>query len=248
MRYQPNQEIVYADKLRYTYTTLLERIQRLANVLTAAGVKPGDTVALLDWDSHRALECFFAVPMLGAVLHTVNVRLSTEQVRYTMNHAEDRLVLVHDDFLPLMAQLREDLPTVEGFIRLGDGGPVMQGVPLLGEYEALLAAAEPQFDFADFDEHSLATLFYTSGTTGNPKGVYFSHRQLVLHTWSSRAPRLPVGRCRYCAAATSTCPSRRCSTCMPWACPMWLRRWASSRSIPGATSPIAWCVCTATRA
>ena len=153
VRYQPNQEIVYADKLRYTYTTLLERIQRLANVLTAAGVKPGDTVALLDWDSHRALECFFAVPMLCAVLHTVNVRLSTDQVRYTMNHAEDRLVLVHDDFLPLMAQLRDDLPTVEGFIRLGEGGPA-----------------------------TLATLFYTSGTTGNPKGVYFSHRQLVLHT------------------------------------------------------------------
>ena len=182
VRYQPNQEIVYADKLRYTYSTLLERIQRLANVLTAAGVKPGDTVALLDWDSHRALECFFAVPMLGAVLHTVNVRLSTEQVRYTMNHAEDRLVLVHDDFLPLMAQLCDDLPTVEGFIRLGEGDPANQDVPLLGEYEALLAAADPQFDFADFDEHSLATLFYTSGTTGNPKGVYFSHRQLVLHT------------------------------------------------------------------
>ncbi|MGN8248076.1 fatty acid--CoA ligase [Pseudomonas sp. SMV7] len=182
VRYQPNQEIVYADRLRYSYTTLLERIQRLANVLTAAGVRPGDTVALLDWDSHRALECFFAVPMLGAVLHTVNVRLSAEQVRYTMNHAEDRLVLVHDDFLPLMAQLRDHLPTVEGFIRLSDADPEPQGVPLLGEYEGLLAAAEPQFEFADFDEHSLATLFYTSGTTGNPKGVYFSHRQLVLHT------------------------------------------------------------------
>lgn len=182
VRYQPNQEIVYADKLRYTYTTLLERIQRLANVLTTAGVKPGDTMALLDWDSHRALECFFAVPMLGAVLHTVNVRLSSEQVRYTMNHAEDRWVLVHDDFLPLIQQLRGDLPTVEGIIRLSDGAAAAQTVPLLGEYEAMLAAAAPQFEFADFDENSLATLFYTSGTTGNPKGVYFSHRQLVLHT------------------------------------------------------------------
>jgi fatty-acyl-CoA synthase len=182
VRYQPNQEIVYADRLRYTYTTLLARIQRLANALTAAGVKPGDTVALLDWDSHRALECFFAVPMLGAVLHTVNVRLSTEQVRYTMKHAEDRWVLVHDDFLPLMQQLQADLPTVDGFIRLSDGAPAAQVVPMLGEYEAMLAAAEPQFEFPDFDENSLATLFYTSGTTGNPKGVYFSHRQLVLPT------------------------------------------------------------------
>ncbi|MNM34876.1 Long-chain-fatty-acid--CoA ligase [compost metagenome] len=182
VRYQPNQEIVYADHLRYTYTTLLERIQRLANVLTDAGVKPGDTVALLDWDSHRALECFFAVPMLGAVLHTVNVRLSAEQVRYTMNHAEDRFVLVHDDFLPLMDQLRETLPTVEGFIRLSERPSEPAVLPVLGEYEALLAAADDRFEFADFDEHSLATLFYTTGTTGNPKGVYFSHRQLVLHT------------------------------------------------------------------
>lgn len=182
VRYQPGQEIVYADKLRYTYMTLLERIQRLANVLVEAGVKPGDTVALLDWDSHRALECFFAVPMLGAVLHTVNVRLSAEQILYTMNHAEDRLVLVHDDFLPLMEQLQGELNTVEGYIRFSDTEPCVTGLPVRGEYEALLAAADSQFEFPDFDENSLATLFYTTGTTGNPKGVYFTHRQLVLHT------------------------------------------------------------------
>jgi len=193
VRYRPNQEIVYADKLRYSYTTLIERIQRLANVLTEAGVKPGDTVALLDWDSHRALECFFAVPMLGAVLHTVNVRLSAEQVRYTMNHAEDRLVLVHDDFLPLMAQLRDELPTVQGFIRLSDGACDQPTLPTLGEYEALLGAAGASFDFPDFDEHSLATLFYTTGTTGHPKGVYFSHRQLVLHTLAEQATLAACG-------------------------------------------------------
>ncbi|MFK9098467.1 fatty acid--CoA ligase [Pseudomonas guariconensis] len=182
VRYQPGQEIVYADQLRYSYTTLQTRIQRLANVLTEAGVRPGDTVALLDWDSHRALECFFAVPMIGAVLHTVNVRLSTEQIRYTMNHAEDRLVLVHDDFLPLMEQLHGELSTVERFIRLGEGLAPVTGLPLVGEYEALLAAVDSHFDFPDFDENSVATLFYTTGTTGDPKGVYFTHRQLVLHT------------------------------------------------------------------
>ncbi|TYO83866.1 fatty acid--CoA ligase [Pseudomonas sp. CK-NBRI-02] len=182
VRYQPGQEIVYADQLRYSYTTLQTRIQRLANVLTEAGVRPGDTVALLDWDSHRALECFFAVPMLGAVLHTVNVRLSAEQIRYTMNHAEDRLVLVHDDFLPLMEQLHGELGTVERFIRLGEGLVPVTGLPLVGEYEALLAAVDSHFDFPDFDENSVATLFYTTGTTGDPKGVYFTHRQLVLHT------------------------------------------------------------------
>lgn len=182
VRYQPGQEIVYADQLRYSYTTLQTRIQRLANVLIEAGVRPGDTVALLDWDSHRALECFFAVPMIGAVLHTVNVRLSAEQIRYTMNHAEDRLVLVHDDFLPLMEQLHGELGTVERFIRLGEGLAPVTGLPLVGEYEALLAAVDSHFDFPDFDENSVATLFYTTGTTGDPKGVYFTHRQLVLHT------------------------------------------------------------------
>ncbi|HEF4760956.1 TPA: fatty acid--CoA ligase [Pseudomonas putida] len=181
-RYSPDQEIVYADKLRYNYQTLNERIQRLAEALTRAGVKAGDTVALLDWDSHRYLECFFAVPMLGAVLHTVNIRLSAEQVLYTMNHAEDDLVLVHDDFLPLVEQIHDQLTTVKGYVQLTDGEASSTALPVLGEYENLLASAEPHFDFPDFDEQSVATLFYTTGTTGDPKGVYFTHRQLVLHT------------------------------------------------------------------
>ena len=108
VRYESANEIVYADKLRYSYQTLIERIHRLANALTAAGVKAGDTVAMLDWDSHRYLECFFAVPMIGAVLHTVNIRLSPDQVLYTMNHAEDDLVLVHDDFLPMIEQIHDE--------------------------------------------------------------------------------------------------------------------------------------------
>lgn len=182
VRYEPEAEIVYADKLRYSYRTLNERIQRLANALTEAGVKAGDTVALLDWDSHRYLECFFAVPMIGAVLHTVNIRLSADQVRYTMNHAEDDLVLVHDDFLPLIEQIHEGLSTVKGYIQLTDDDATATDLPVLGEYERLLASANEQYDFPDFDENSVATLFYTTGTTGNPKGVYFSHRQLVLHT------------------------------------------------------------------
>jgi len=181
-RYAPDQEIVYADKLRYSYRTLNERIQQLANALVSAGVKAGDTVALLDWDSHRYLECFFAVPMIGAVLHTVNIRLSPEQVLYTMNHAEDDVVLVHDDFLPLMEQIHGELTTVKRYIQLSDVGAPATELPVAGEYEALLAQSACHFDFPDFDENSVATLFYTTGTTGNPKGVYFSHRQLVLHT------------------------------------------------------------------
>jgi fatty-acyl-CoA synthase len=181
-RYEAEQEIVYADKMRYNYRTLNQRICRLANALTAAGVKAGDTVAVLDWDSHRYLECFFAVPMLGAVLHTVNVRLSPEQILYTMNHAEDTLVLVHDDFLPLIEQLHDRLSTVDGYIQISDESSPSTTLPILGGYEQLLSDAAPVYNFPDFDENSVATVFYTTGTTGDPKGVYFSHRQLVLHT------------------------------------------------------------------
>jgi fatty-acyl-CoA synthase len=181
-RYEPGREIVYADKLRYDYKTLNKRIRKLANALTAAGVKAGDTVALLDWDSNRYLECFFAVPMIGAVLHTVNIRLSPDQVLFTMNHAEDDLVLVHDDFLPLVEQIQGQLTTVKGFLQLTDDTATKTSLPVLGEYEHLLSLASDQYEFPDFDENSVATLFYTTGTTGDPKGVYFTHRQLVLHT------------------------------------------------------------------
>ncbi|OMH25726.1 fatty acid--CoA ligase [Motiliproteus sp. MSK22-1] len=181
-RYEPGREIVYADKLRYDYVTLNQRICRLANTLSAAGIKAGDTVAVLDWDSHRYLECFFAVPMLGAVLHTVNIRLSPDQIIYTMNHAEDDLVMVHDDFLPLMEQVHSELETVKNYIQLTDHQATSTQLPTVGEYESLLSACSTDCEFPDFDENSVATTFYTTGTTGNPKGVYFSHRQLVLHT------------------------------------------------------------------
>ncbi|KAB0528511.1 fatty acid--CoA ligase [Pseudomonas brassicacearum] len=181
-RYEAEQEIVYADKLRYSYRTLNKRIRQMANVLTAAGVKAGDTVAMLDWDSHRYLECFFAVPMIGAVLHMVNIRLSPEQVLYTMNHAEDDLVLVHDDFLPLLEQIHGGLSSVKGYIQLSEGAAKVTSLPVLGEYEQLLSQSLVDYDFPEFDENSVATVFYTTGTTGKPKGVYFSHRQLVLHT------------------------------------------------------------------
>ena len=182
-RYAPDQEIIYANHSKYTYTDLVERIHRLANALTDAGIGPGNTVAVLDWDTPRYLECFFAVPMIGAVLHTVNVRLSPEQIVYTMNHAEDDLVLVHDDFAPLLEQVAGELTTVKGYIQLTDAEQAKATkLNSHGEYEALLAKAGNHFEFPDFDENSIATTFYTTGTTGNPKGVFFSHRQLVLHT------------------------------------------------------------------
>ena len=182
-RYSPDQEIVYANHSKYTYTDLVERIHRLANALTDAGVKPGDTVAVMDWDTPRYLECFFAIPMMGAVLHTVNVRLSPDQIVYTMNHAEDDVVLVHDDFLPILEDVKDDIKTVKTYIQFTDDKTAKATqLESAGEYEALLAKASAEFDFPDFDENSVATTFYTTGTTGNPKGVFFSHRQLVLHT------------------------------------------------------------------
>jgi fatty-acyl-CoA synthase len=179
----PAQEIVYRDEMRYDYSTLRERICRLANALTELGVKPGDTVAVMDWDSHRYLECFFAVPMIGAVLHTINVRLSPDQILYTIDHAEDDVILVHSDFLPILEAIKGRIDTVESYVLLTDDGVKPEtNVPLAGEYEDLLAVACREFDFPDLDEHTRATTFYTTGTTGMPKGVYFSHRQLVLHT------------------------------------------------------------------
>jgi fatty-acyl-CoA synthase len=184
----PDQEIVYRDQLRFDYRTLRERICRLANALTELGVKPGDTVAVMDWDSHRYLECFFAVPMIGAVLHTINVRLSPDQILYTIDHAEDDVILVHSDFLPILEAIKGRIDTVHDYVLLSDDQVTPEThVPLCGEYEALLANASTAFDFPDLDEHTRATTFYTTGTTGMPKGVYFSHRQLVLHTLGALA-------------------------------------------------------------
>lgn len=182
-RYEKTREIVYRDIIRYTYPVLIERVCRLANVLSAAGVKAGDTVAVMDWDSHRYLECMFAIPMIGAVVHTINVRLSPDQIVYTMNHAEDKFVLVNSEFVGLYQAMAGHLTTVEKTLLLTDLPEKTAELPnLVGEYETLLAQASDQYTFEDFDENSVATMFYTTGTTGNPKGVYFSHRQLVLHT------------------------------------------------------------------
>jgi fatty-acyl-CoA synthase len=180
-----DREIVYRDGLRFTYRTLQERIARLAHALTRAGIGPGDTVAVMDWDSHRYLECFFAIPMLGAVLQTVNVRLSPEQVTYTLNHAGASVILVNSAHVPLLGAIRSRLETVRRIILIAEGDPpAEENLEFAGEYEELLATSPPHFEFPDFDESTRATTFYTTGTTGLPKGVYFSHRQLVLHTLS----------------------------------------------------------------
>ena len=179
----PDQEIVYRDRQRFTYRQIRERIGRLASVLNKLGVQPGETVGVLDWDSNRFLEAFFAIPMMGAVLQTVNVRLSPEQIAYTINHAGASTLLVSDEFVGMLEGLKPQLPKVKTLIVMSDRPkPETGGLSFVGEYESLLASASPGFAFPDFDENTQATTFYTTGTTGLPKGVYYSHRQLVLHT------------------------------------------------------------------
>ncbi|MBF0200671.1 MAG: fatty acid--CoA ligase [Desulfamplus sp.] len=189
----PNQEIIYRDEMRYTYRDFHKRVAKLANALESLGVKQGDTVAVMDFDSHRYLECYFAVPMMGAILHTVHIRLSPEQILYTINHAEDDVILVNSELLPLLEPIRDKIETVKKIILLkeSDAEP-KTAIAFDGTYEDILGQASDQYDFPDFDENTRATTFYTSGTTGNPKGVYFSHRQLVLHTYG-----LMTGLCAF---------------------------------------------------
>ena len=191
--YLPDQEIIFRDKMRYTYAAFEKRISRLANALKNLGVKSGSTVAVMDWDSHRYLECFFAVPMMGAVLHTINIRLSPEQLIYTINHAQDDVILVHSDFIPLLESVKDQFETPKKIILISDQTTSIEtSLTIDGEYEDLLSHAPDEYEFPDFDENTVATTFYTTGTTGFPKGVFFTHRQIVLHTYG-----IMSGLCAY---------------------------------------------------
>ena len=179
----PDREIVYGDRHRYTYRDLNQRIAGLANGLTGLGAAAGDTIAVFDYDSHRYLECFFAIPMIGAVLQTVNWRLSAEQIAYTVNHAEAKMIIINADFLPLLENIWDKLAAVKTVVVIAENGGIPDTkIGPAGEFEALMQSASGSFDFPDLDENTKATTFYTTGTTGNPKGVHFTHRQLVLHT------------------------------------------------------------------
>lgn len=178
-----DQEISYRGDMRYSYRDFHRRLGRLANTLGALGVRHGSTVAVMDWDSHRYLECYFGVPMMGATLFTVNVRLSPQQILYTLNDAGADVVLVHPDFVPVLEQIRDGLVRQPRFVLMADGQDVApDALPFDGEYEALLADASAAYEFPEFDERTKATTFYTTGTTGDPKGVCYSHRDIVLHT------------------------------------------------------------------
>lgn len=181
-----DQEITYRSEVRYTYRDFRRRVGQLASALEGLGVRHGATVAVMDWDSHRYLESYFAIPMMGATLFTVNVRLAPHQIAYALNDSEAEIVLVHADFVPMLESIKGELTSVHEVVVLADG----QAIPattwaVAGEYEALVERASPDFEFGDFDENTKAATFYTSGTTGDPKGVYYSHRQIVLHTMAT---------------------------------------------------------------
>ncbi len=198
VRRAPDQEIVYADHRRLTYVELKARVARLAGGLTALGIAPGDTVAVMDWDSNRYLECFFGVPMMGAVLHTINIRLSPDQILYTINHAGDDAILVNAEFLPVLESIWDRVEGNPKLVLLNDDPEApATPLPIAVEYEAMLTGAPEAFDFPTFDENTRATTFYTTGTTGLPKGVYFSHRQLVIHTLSVSGEFGGVGHGRF---------------------------------------------------
>lgn len=188
LQWNPEQKIIYRDIFEYTYADFYKRIKKLANLLTSLDIKKGDIVAVMDWDSHRYLEHYFAVPMIGAILHTINIRLSPDQILYTINHAEDKILIVHEDFFPIVNIMYQKFESVKKIIVINDSGKLPESkFEFTGEYEKLLHDQSDTFDFPDFDENTIATTFYTTGTTGNPKGVYFTHRQLVLHTISGMA-------------------------------------------------------------
>jgi fatty-acyl-CoA synthase len=174
-------EIVYRDRVRYTYADFPRRLGRLGNALKDLGVEQGTTVAVMDWDSHRYLECYFAIPMLGAVLQTVNVRLAPQEILFTLKDSGAEVILVNRDFVGLLAALRPQLGDLKAVVLMEDDvSPAARPDWIRAEYESMAASAAADCDFPDFDENAIATLFHTTGTTGLPKGVCFSHRQIVL--------------------------------------------------------------------
>src|SRR5215510_2819469 len=232
----PEQEIVYRGLKRYDYRMLRRRIGQLATGLTQLGVGPGDTVAVMDWDSHRYLECYFAAPMMGAALHTINIRLSPEQILYTINHAEDDVILVHADFLPLLEAIKDQIRRVKKFVVLTDDeAPPDTTLEVAPEYEAMLEASDEDYEFP-------TSTRIRSPRSFTPPALRARRRASISATVNWRCTPSPAWRLwllrsrnSVSTRAMSICRSRRCSMCMPGGCRTSRRSWESSRFIRGVT-------------
>ncbi|KAB2365560.1 long-chain fatty acid--CoA ligase [Actinomadura montaniterrae] len=179
---------------RATFAQVADNAERLAAALQRLGVRQGGRVATFCWNNQEHLEAYFAVPAMGAVLHTLNIRLFPEQLAHIINHADDQVIIVDDSLVPLLARVVDELPAVEAFVIVGDGdGAPLEanrnGAPVL-RYHELLAAEETGYEWPEVDERSAASMCYTSGTTGDPKGVVYSHRSTFLHAMAVQSASL----------------------------------------------------------
>ncbi len=167
---------------RYTYGDWGKRTIQLANALKSAGVEQGDRIATFAWNTYRHLELYFAIPCIGAVLHTLNIRLFADQLDYIINNAEDKIIFIDGDLVPLLEQLADGLKSVKLYVIMGEAPNATGKLQPSVDYETFIGDQPQTIEWPKFDENTAAAMCYTSGTTGNPKGVVYSHRSIFLHS------------------------------------------------------------------